>query len=134
MTRRGILGWVVALCAASAPPLLAQVGHPVKGSWLGYWGPSDTQRNRMLLVLDWENREIVGEINPGPNSVPIDRAEIDYDTWTLTIEADMRVASGGTARYVATGKLENLGSWTNRRYSGTYRHGDETGNFLVTLN
>jgi hypothetical protein len=38
------------------------------------------------------------------------------------------------ARYVATGTLENLGSWTNRRYSGTYRHGDERGTFLVTLN
>jgi hypothetical protein len=124
----------LAACVVFTGSALAQVGHPAKGSWLGYWGPNETQRNRMLLVLDWENREIVGQINPGPNGVPIERAEIDYDTWTLTIEADMPKSGGGTARYVATGKLENLGSWTNRRYSGTYRHGDEQGTFLVTLN
>jgi len=88
----------------------------------------------MFLVLDWENHEIIGTINPGPDAIPIDRAEIDYATWTLTIEADMPRAAGDTARYVATGKLDNLGSWVNRRYSGTYSYGDETGTFLLTLN
>jgi len=44
------------------------------------------------------------------------------------------IRAGGTQRYVATGVLENLGSWTNRRYSGTYTHGDESGTFMVTLN
>jgi len=127
-------GFCVLAGLAVAGPLVAQTGHPVKGSWLGYWGPSESERHRILLVLDWENREITGTINPGPNAVPVDRTEIDYSTWVLTIEANMPVASGGTARYVATGKIENLGSWVNRRYSGTYRHGDETGTFLVTLN
>ncbi|HEY7673567.1 MAG TPA: hypothetical protein VIC71_15270 [Gammaproteobacteria bacterium] len=112
----------------------AQVGHPAKGSWLGYWGPNPREQHRMFLLLDWENREIVGTINPGPDAVPLDRAEIDYATWTLTIEAQMPLESGGTAPYIATGKLENLGSWVNRRYSGTYRHGAETGTFLLTLN
>ena len=111
-----------------------QVGHPAKGSWLGYWGPNESQRHRFFLVLDWEDRGIVGTINPGPNAVALDKAEIDYATWTLTIEADMPIEGGGTARYVATGKLENLGSWVNRRYSGTYRHGEETGTFSLTLN
>lgn len=122
------------LLALTAMPSLAQVGHPAKGSWLGYWGPNDAERNRILLALDWRNREIVGTINPGPNAVEIDRVEIDYATWTMTIEADMPLPNGKTARYVATGKLDNLGSWLNRRYAGTYRHGDETGTFLMTLN
>ena len=117
-----------------ATPLAAQVGHPAKGSWLGYWGTSAEDRNRMLLVLDWEDRRIVGRINPGRNVVNVRRAEIDYDTWTLMIEADMPSEDGGTAPFVATGKLENLGSWVNRRYSGTYTHGDEQGVFLLTLN
>jgi len=124
---------LIAGCAL-AGAAAAQVGHPVKGSWLGYWGPNESERKRMLLVLDWENREIVGTINPGPNAVEIDRADMDYSTWTLTLEADMPVQGGGTERYVATGKLENLGSWVNRRYSGTYRHGGETGTFIVALN
>ena len=113
---------------------IAQVGHPVKGSWLGYWGPNARERHRMFLVLDWENREIVGTINPGPNAIPLERAEIDYTTWILTIEAEMPLTGGGSARYVATGKIDNLGSWVNRRYSGTYRLGQETGTFSLTLN
>jgi hypothetical protein len=120
--------------AAASGPALSQVGHPVKGSWSGYWGPSRDDRTRMLLVLDWENNEIVGTINPGPNAVPLDRAELDLSTWTLTIEANMPREGRDAARYVATGKLENLGSWINRRYSGTYRHGNEGGTFTLTLN
>jgi hypothetical protein len=125
---------VFAACLCVAGASLAQVGHPAKGSWLGYWGPNQREQHRMFLLLDWENREIVGTINPGPNGIALDRAEIDYATWTLTIEAQMPLKSGGTAPYVATGKLENLGSWVNRRYSGTYKHGAETGTFLLTLN
>jgi hypothetical protein len=126
-----ILGLLLALAALPAFP---QVGHPAKGSWLGYWGPSEAERTRILLALDWQNGQVVGTITPGRNAVEIDRVEIDYATWTMTIEADMPLANGNTARYVATGKLENLGSWLNRRYSGTYRHGDETGTFILALN
>jgi hypothetical protein len=39
-----------------------------------------------------------------------------------------------TERYRATGTIENLGSWTNRRYSGTYELGSERGTFIVALN
>jgi hypothetical protein len=122
------------LLGVIAGPVASQVGHPAKGSWSGYWGPSESDRNRMLLLLDWENREIVGTINPGPKAVKVARAELDVTTWTLTIEADMPLDTGGTARYVATGKLENLGSWVNRKYSGTYEHGKERGTFSMTLN
>ena len=121
----------IAVLTASAQ---AQVGHPAKGSWLGYWGPSPDEQNRMLLVLDWKDRELVGVINPGRNPADVESAKIDYDTWTMTIEAEMPTDNGGTAHYVATGKLENLGSWVNRVYSGTYRFGNETGSFKLVLN
>jgi hypothetical protein len=124
-------GALVAL--ASILPVAAQVGHPAKGSWLGYWG-EDSDRHRILLVLDWADREIVGTINPGRNSTSVKQATIDYDTWTMTIEADMPVAGGGTAPFVATGKLDNLGSWVNRTYAGTYRLGEESGTFSLKLN
>jgi hypothetical protein len=112
----------------------AQTGHPAKGSWLGYWGPDASEQRRMRLLLDWENRTVTGTINPGRNGVPIDTSSIDYDSWTLTIEADMPAGDGNPQRFVATGKLENLGSWTNRRYSGTYSFGSETGSFSLMLN
>jgi hypothetical protein len=117
-----------------ASPIAAQVGHPAKGSWSGYWGPSEAAKKRILLQLDWQNNEVVGTINPGPNAVKIEKATLDVNTWTLTLEANMPTGNGRTAHYVTTGKIENLGSWTNRTYSGTYELGSEHGTFIVALN
>jgi hypothetical protein len=132
MTRSAFLALLVT--AALGTAALAQVGHPAKGSWSGYWGTSDTAKRRMLLVLDWRDRQITGVINPGPNQVPIDKADLNVDTWTLRLEAAMPTSGGGKAPFVATGQLTNLGSWTTRTYSGTYVFGTETGRFTVTLN
>ena len=122
------------LALGFAAAATAQVGHPAKGSWLGYWGPSEDEQRRLRLLLDWENRQIVGTVNPGRNGVTISQTQIDYDTWTLTFEAEMPTADGEPTQLVATGVLDNLGSWTNRRYMGTYVHGDEEGTFTLFLN
>lgn len=134
MRRRILTAAAFIATLAGATCATAQAGHPVKGSWSGYWGPSEAAKRRILLLLDWRNNEIIGTINPGPNAVEIDKASLDVSTWTLTLEANMPTADGETARYVATGKIENLGSWTNRRYSGTYEFGTERGTFIVALN
>ena len=112
---------------------MAQVGHPAKGSWLGYWGPDQKTKHRMVLNLDWRNQKVVGQVNPGPDAAPVARADIDYTTWTMTLEAPLKDAAGRSQKWVGTGKLENLGSWTNRVYSGTYVYGAEKGNFKLTL-
>lgn len=117
-----------------ALPALAQLGYPAKGSWSGYWGPDKQHRHRMLLVMDWVNDKIVGKINPGmDDGGKIESAKLDPSTWTLTIKA--RLSKNGKSKpFVATGKLSNLGSWTNRRYTGTYHYGNESGTFLVVRN
>jgi hypothetical protein len=130
--RSGFLGLLVA--AGLAASAAAQVGHPAKGSWSGYWGTSNESKRRILLLLDWRDRQITGVINPGASQIKIDKAELDVATWTLRLEAAMPTATGGTAPFVATGQLTNLGSWTTRTYSGTYVFGDESGRFTVTLN
>jgi hypothetical protein len=134
MTRGTFSALLLLASLAAGLPAVAQVGHPAKGSWSGYWGPSHADQRRILLLLDWRNNEIVGTINPGPNAVQLSKAELDVATWTMTIEAEMPSADGHKAHFVATGKLENLGSWTNRTYTGTYRFGNESGTFKVALN
>lgn len=116
-----------------ALPATAQVGHPAKGSWTGYYGPNDSDQNRFRVLLSWTDREITGVINPGRSAINLAKVELDYSTWTMTLEAEMPV-DGGTAHFVVTGKLENLGSWTNRLYSGTYTLGSESGEFWLSLN
>ena len=130
--KRIVSSLVVATVLAAAAG--AQTGHPAKGSWLGYWGPGESEQRRLRLLLDWEDQSVTGTINPGRNAVPVDRTSIDYDSWMLTIEADMPSDDGEVRRLVATGKLENLGSWTNRRYSGSYTFGNERGTFSLLLN
>ena len=122
------------LAALLAGGASAQVGHPAKGSWSGYWGTSDATKRRILLLIDWRDRQLTGTINPGPNQVAIDRAELDVDTWTLRLEAMLPADNGAKTKFVATGKLTNLGSWTMRTYLGSYVFGTETGRFTVTLN
>ena len=121
---------VLLLLAGAA---VAQVGHPAKGSWLGYWGPDQKTRHRMILNLDWRDQKVVGQVNPGPNAAQVTRADIDYANWTMTLEATLPDASGRGQKWVGTGKLENLGSWTNRVYSGTYEFGSEKGTFKLSL-
>ena len=122
------LGAIIAL------PALSQLGHPAKGSWSGYWGPNADERHRVLLLLDTVNDQLSGVLNPGRNAVEIDRVDLDASTWTLTIEANMPIEDGTKRSFVVIGTLENLGSWTNRTYTGTYTHGDERGDFAVSLN
>lgn len=129
----------VSLVAAAVAALLggsaiAQAGHPLKGSWSGDWGPTPDHRNRVLLLLDWDGNEITGVINPGRNGVPLTSATLDPSDWTVRLEAQAPDRNGNMLQYVIEGKVENLGSWTNRRLSGTWRHGDESGDFMVTLN
>ena len=60
-----------------AGPIWAQEGHPLKGSWLGDWGASKTQRTQVFMVLDWDGKNITGTINPGPDAIPIAKATLE---------------------------------------------------------
>jgi len=123
---------LIACVMAIVVPAQAQLGHPAKGTWIGHWGPDAKNEQRMVILLDWGNQKLTGELNPGPDATKLSDAEIDYDTWTMTLKADLP-ENGKKQNWVATGKLENLGSWTNRRYEGTYQYGNEKGNFSFTL-
>lgn len=116
---------------AVAVPGFSQVGHPAKGSWAGFLRPlgqADAGEERVRLLINAHNGELSGVVNPGRNAIEAN-VELDAPSWTLTIQAD---TPQGPLELV--GKLENLGSWTNRRYSGYYSRGDEKGTFTIILN
>jgi len=129
LTRMAALIAVLSLTASAA----AQYGHPLKGSWSGDWGPNADDRNRLLLLLDWDGTTITGTINPGPNAVPIAAATLDPETWSVRIEAEGEDANGDAVVYVIDGELQNIGSY-NRVLTGTWTQGDETGNFMLMRN
>jgi hypothetical protein len=110
-------------------PMLAQTGHPAKGSWSGDFIAGDSEKSRVRLLIDALNGELSGTVNPGRNGVDMSTVELDAASWTLTIRAPMP-----DGELVLTGTLSNLGSWNNRKYIGTWSMGNEKGNFDFTLN
>ena len=111
----------------------AQYGHPLKGSWSGDWGPSDDDRRRLLLLLDWDGNAVTGTINPGPNAVPIAIATLDPAMWAVHLEAEGRDADNNPVAYVIDGELQNIGSY-NRVIAGTWTQGGTSGDFTLMRN
>ena len=116
-------------CLGLSATLLAQAGHPAKGSWSGNLTPASGAPARIRLLIDDNNGNLSGAVNPGRNAVDMSSVVLDPATWGLTIKAKMP-----EGELVLTGKLSNLGSWTNRKYIGTYTQGNQKGNFEITLN
>ncbi len=121
------------VCLAVAAAASAQFGHPLKGSWSGDWGTSATNRQHVVLNLNWDGKAISGVINPGPNAVPLTTATLDPSTWTVHFEGDGKNKSGAPVHYVIDGKIENLGA-SQRFMTGTWTEGSEKGTFKVTRN
>jgi hypothetical protein len=109
---------------------LAQEGHPLKGSWLGTWGPSETHLNDVIVIMDWDGENITGIINPGTDNVEIKNATLNPDGWVLRFEADMVNQAGTTLHYVVDGKIENL-AFHDRTITGTWRNESGTGPFRI---
>jgi hypothetical protein len=107
--------------------LVAQTGHPAKGSWSGELSGADPTRIRLLI--DDHNGELSGSVNPGRRGIEMSSVELDATTWALKISAPMP-----EGELVLDGKLSNLGSWTNRKFIGNYTLGNTSGTFEITLN
>ena len=124
---------VLLLALAWALPAVAQFGHPLKGTWSGDWGASKDKRTHVVLELHWDGKAITGNINPGPNAVPLQKASLDADSWMVHLEADGKDPSGKALRYVIDGRLENIGAYA-RVLIGTWSEGGVKGDFRVVRN
>jgi hypothetical protein len=125
----GLLTGLLAALALAAPGL-AQEGHPLKGSWIGEWAGNEVHSDFVMIVLDWNGREITGMINPGTDNIEITHAELDPEDWSVRIEADTEDASGRSVDYVIEGKIEDL-ELPNRYITGTWRSSNGEGAFEI---
>jgi hypothetical protein len=111
---------------------IAQEGHPLIGTWSGEWGPNATQRQNVLIVMEYKTGNITGVLNPGyPDQAQLKVATLNSRNWTLHIEADSKDDRGNPAKVVIDGKLENIGSH-NRLLTGTWTRGNVKGDFKLT--
>jgi hypothetical protein len=121
-------------CVLLAAPALAQEGHPARGTWAGYWGPSASE-NRLVIVMDYDGKNLSGTVNPGANAVPIKLARLDITpgkppakpgepvgepAFSVHIEVDAKDAKGNPVVIVADGTMQQValpsrsivGTWT----------------------
>lgn len=131
MRARAFLLVCVFVCVVLAVSAFGQEGHPLKGTWLGDWGPSKTDRNQVVVVMDWDGKDISGQVNPGPSAIKISKATLDPKGWVVHFEADAKNAAGQPVHYVVDGKIENLGLY-NRSIVGTWNHDNVKGDFKLT--
>ena len=115
----------------TAAAALAQEGHPLKGSWIGDWGPNRNDRNPITIVMDWDGKQLTGVVNPGPGAVQIQKATLDPKGWLVHFEVDAKNAAGQPVHYVVDGKIENLGLY-NRSIVGSWGHDNVKGDFKIT--
>ena len=128
MRRTLLSGFLAALAAAI--PILAQEGHPLTGTWHGEWS-SGAQKDNVVMFLKWDNKNIVGTINPGPRAMPIKVATLDAEKWMVHMEADGKDRAGNAIHVVVDGKLDNIGSY-NRTITGTWTQGTMKANLKIT--
>jgi hypothetical protein len=133
MTRRALLltcllaGFALDVPIAAAQAALNEgQGHPLKGTWLGDWGPNKNDRTQVLIVMDWDGKAVTGSISPGATAILFTTAELNHNNWTVHLEA---VSS--SVRYVIDGRIENLGS-ASRSIIGTWVQGNQKGDFKIT--
>jgi hypothetical protein len=123
---RAIVLVVALFVAALAVPAVAQEGHPLKGSWIGTWGPSQNHGDDVLVVLKWDGKALSGTINPGTDDIPLKVATLNPTGWLVHLEGDGKDKAGKVISYVIDGKIENLGL-PHRSIVGTWKAGTESG-------
>jgi hypothetical protein len=118
-------------CLLGVVGVTAQEGHPLKGSWLGTWGPSKVHSNDIVVVMNWDGKNITGMINPGTDNVPLKNAALNPEGWVVHLEADFKDKAGNVISYIIDGKIENL-SFHNRSIVGTWKSQKENGPFKIS--
>lgn len=121
---------VACVLVLAGPPVAAQEGHPLKGSWIGTWGPNRNHGNDLLLVLNWDGKNISGTINPGTDNIPVKNATLNPEGWVVHLEADAKDKAGNPLTYVVEGKIVNL-PLPNRSITGTWKNQQESGVFKI---
>ena len=130
LTRSELAAYLIVL-APLIRTTMAQEGHPLVGSWHGNWAPNAKDRTDVTFILNYDGKDIVGMINPGPDVARLQKATLDASNWGVHFEADMKDRSGKMVHVIVDGKIENVTSRT-RKIVGTWTQGGVTGDFEVT--
>ncbi len=115
---------VALFCSA----LLAQEGHPMRGTWHGSWGPNGQERTPVTLVMDWDGKDVTGIMNPGVRSSKLEKTSLDAANWQFHFESDYKDRSGKVSHVVIDAQIQEVTS-PRRQMVGTWTDGTQKGDF-----
>lgn len=128
---RSVLKWSpLGVALLLLAPIVAQEGHPLKGSWIGIWQSNAQHGDDVLLVMNWDGKRIGGVINPGTDNMQIENASLDPNGWKVHLEASAADKQGAALRYIIDGEIKDL-EFPNRYITGTWQSQKGRGKFEV---
>ena len=102
----------------------AQEGHPFKGTWRGTITAGSNTRP-LLIIMDFDENNITGMINPGRSSYSFSSAELDASNWFFKAEAITRagvdISFQGTLHDIGAGNRYLEGAWSEEGSSYPFK-------------
>ena len=118
------VSFALVIVILAAPLLTAQsTADPVSGKWSGTWGPTPSHRHAVSLELKWDGKTLKGTINPGPNSLRLQKTSFDPNTGVLQMEVDAG-SMGKRLHYFIEARVEDgilIGKWHHTKLQGDFR-------------
>jgi hypothetical protein len=96
----------------------AQEGFPLDGTWRGETVARDGSQRTIVLVMQWDGKQISGTMNPGRDSTDFTGGKLDPNGWKFT--ASFKDSKGANVRFEGT--ISNLGKY-NRVLAGKWTEG-----------
>jgi hypothetical protein len=96
----------------------AQEGFPLDGTWRGETTATDGSHRTIVLVMQWDGKQIAGTVNPGPNGTDFTNGKLNPEGWKFTLDA--KTAKGVPLHF--DGTISNLGKY-NRVLAGKWTEG-----------
>ena len=113
MRRLLAIALLAAVSAASA-----QEGFPLDGTWRGERDGGKDGPQTVVMVMEWDGKQVTGVINPGPKSLTIKDGQLDPEGWKVRITAESK--SGQQVTFEGT--LDEIGSY-HRHVNGKWTEG-----------
>lgn len=104
----------------------AQEGYPLDGTWRSDWGPSAENTSNVVIIMKWDGENINCMINPGRNAYDFKSAQLDPETWAVSIEAEN--PEGEPVKI--EGRLTNIGSY-KRTIEGNWIQAGDARPFIL---
>lgn len=116
--QRALLSSLLVLLASTAS---AQEGFPLDGTWRGETKAKDGSPRTIVLVMQWDGKQVNGTMNPGRDGTEFTGGKLVPDGWKFTL--NFKTTQGANVRF--DGTISNLGKY-DRVLAGKWTEGTET--------